>query len=224
MLSFIMSNVINIVEVFFFLFSEWISKFQLTLNTGYVFGIFFCGVILHPHINISWKYFAFNCSFKQNILCLATDTEMCFFKYNQRVLGLGQLNLLILAAISFKIVSLGMYAAITLLVRSRQRHIKVILHAPLSNTKAPWKSFSLLLLSITCIAFLVWDTFKMSSIQLHFQFGKQGEITGLSLVSKGGWGMIAMLLLVTNSVVFRDVWTYALLWWRSSAAHVQIFC
>jgi hypothetical protein len=31
----------------------------------------------------------------------------------------------------------------------------------------------------------------------------------------GGWGPITMLLLVTNSVVLRDMWAGALSWWRS---------
>jgi hypothetical protein len=36
--------------------------------------------------------------------------------------------------------------------------------------------------------------------------------------------MITMLLLVTNSVVFRDMWVGVLSWWRSNVVHVQIFC
>jgi hypothetical protein len=50
--------------------------------------------------------------------------------------------------------------------------------------------------------------FKMPSFQFQFQFqfGEQSEITGTKSGERGGWEMIIMLLLVTNYVVFRDVW------------------
>jgi hypothetical protein len=41
---------------------------------------------------------------------------------------------------------------------------------------------------------------------------------------EGGWGRITMLLLVADSVVFRDVWANAFSWWRSKALDPQIFC
>jgi hypothetical protein len=65
--------------------------------------------------------------------------------------------------------------------------------------------------------------FKTSSLQFHFQFGeKKQNHRGLSSASRED-GEPSKLLLVTNSVVFRDVCEGAFSWW-SNAAHVQIFC
>jgi hypothetical protein len=52
--------------------------------------------------------------------------------------------------------------------------------------------------------------FKTSSLQFHFQFGKQVKSQGAKTSELGDWGTITMLLLVTNSVVSRDAWAGAL--------------
>jgi hypothetical protein len=43
-------------------------------------------------------------------------------------------------------------------------------------SKALWKSFPLMLLSTACDSLWMSDTFKMS-LQFHFEFGKQSEIS-----------------------------------------------
>jgi hypothetical protein len=59
---------------------------------------------------------------------------------------------------------------------------------------------------------------KMSSLQFHFQFGKQIEIKGCQGWLVGRWGTITMLL-VENSVVFRDMWVGVLSWWSQLWLH-----
>jgi hypothetical protein len=72
------------------------------------------------------------------------------------------------------------------------------------GSKTPWKSVSLVLSSTACD---VRHCYQTSSLQFHFQFGKQSEITGLSPA-----GTITVLL-ITNSVVFRWCnWSQWCLW------------
>jgi hypothetical protein len=93
--------------------------------------------------------------------------------------------------ISFKIVSLGMYTAIP--------------SFSFRASKAPWKSFSVMLLSTA------WDYIWMSKVvsKCHpfsfiFNLANNVKTQGAKSSKYGGWGTITMLL-VTNSAVFRDV-------------------
>jgi hypothetical protein len=87
--------------------------------------------------------------------------------YNRKVPRLGQrrnagLTYSILAAISYKIVSMETHTAIPL-----------FFHA----SKAPWKSFTLILSSTACDS--LWMSrycFKTSSLQFYFLLGKQSKI------------------------------------------------
>jgi hypothetical protein len=65
---------------------------------------------------------------------------------------------------------------------------------------------------------------KRHPFSFIFNLGNKAQSQGVKSSEYIGWGMITMLLLVTNSVVLRDVWACALSWWRSNAAHVKIFC
>jgi hypothetical protein len=91
------------------------------------------------------------------------------YKVYQKALGLGQkrnagLTYSILAATSFKIVSLGAYTAIPLFFARFQNIVEAIfVNAVEYRLRFPLD---------------VRHCFKMSSLQLHFQFGKHSEITG----------------------------------------------
>jgi hypothetical protein len=56
-----------------------------------------------------------------------------------------------------------------------------------------------------------------------FNWRNKAKSQGAKAGEQGEWETIIMLLLVTNSVVFRDVWAGELPRWRSNSAHVQIF-
>jgi hypothetical protein len=51
---------------------------------------------------------------------------------------------------------------------------------------------------------------KRHPFSFIFNLGKKAKSQGAKSGEPGGWGMITMLLLGTNSVVFRDVWAGAL--------------
>jgi hypothetical protein len=49
--------------------------------------------------------------------------------------------------------------------------------------------------------------FKTSSLQFHFRFGNKAKSQEVGKSGdEGGWATTTMLLLVTNSLVFRDLW------------------
>jgi hypothetical protein len=57
--------------------------------------------------------------------------------------------------------------------------------------------------------------FKHRPFSFVSNLGNKAKSQGTKSGKLGGWGMITILLLVTKSVVFRDVWAGALSWWRS---------
>jgi hypothetical protein len=52
---------------------------------------------------------------------------------------------------------------------------------------------------------------KCRPFSFIFNLGNKAKLQGAKSGKNRGWGMITILLLVTNSAVFRDVWTGAVL-------------
>jgi hypothetical protein len=87
----------------------------------------------------------------------------------------------ILAAISFKTVSLGTYTAIP----------SFFSHA----SKAPWKSFSLMLSSTACDSLQMPDTVpKCRPFSFIFNLGNKAKSQGTKSGEEGGCGTITMLM------------------------------
>lgn len=91
-------------------------------------------------------------------------------------------------------------------------------------SKAPWKSLPIMLSSTA------WDYLCMSGtvskcrrFSFIFSLGNKRKSQGTTSGEKGGWGTITMLLLITNPVVFRDMWAGMLSWWRSQMWLSHIF-
>jgi hypothetical protein len=68
---------VYVINLFRF-FDEGICEIHSALKQD-VFMAFFCEIWLHPHINISWKYYALKYQFKLTILYLATEHWIVFF-------------------------------------------------------------------------------------------------------------------------------------------------
>jgi hypothetical protein len=156
-----------------------------------------------------------NPQYYEAVWLLAEETHVYFSVWctrcYQNVHRLGRkrntgLTYSILAAISFKKVALRTYTVIPLFFLCFKSTVEVIflnavdchLRFPLDvrhfQNVVPWVSFS------------IWETKWNHSV---WWVGRMGNET---------------MLLVTNSVVFRDVWAGVLLWSRSNVACVQIFC
>jgi hypothetical protein len=112
-----------------------------------------------------------------------------------KVPGLDQkrnsgLTYLILASISFKIVSLGTYTVIPSFLPSFKSIVEVIfLNVVEYHFRFP--------LDVTVS--------KRHPFHLIFNLGNKVKSQGAKSSEQGGWGTITMLLLVTNSVVLRDM-------------------
>jgi hypothetical protein len=74
------------------------------------------------------------------------------------------------------------------------------------SSKAPWKSFSLMLSSTACDSLWMSDTVsKRRHFTFIFNLGNKAKSLGAKSGKYGGWGSITSSSLVTISVVFRDV-------------------